>query len=324
MATAYPKSFHTIPQQIALLEGRGLDVGPPGYAESALERYGYYRLSGSWYLLRQSVTTQSLNGKLHVTRLDAFVPGTSIIYAVELAEFDRRLRLLFLEAVERIEVGLRVRVALLLGARDPFAHRHSSEFHGKFTKKVNSKTGNTFFEDWLKKLDTLEGRSKEEFTKHHRIKYPGPLPVWVSIEVWDFGFLSTLISGMTITDQDDLSLMYQISRRGLLTSALRAINHVRNICAHHSRLWNRSPADQVAQPKLGEVPLLNHLAGDQFALTRIYATAAFMQFLLRQIDPSLTWATRLAALWDTFPSRPGVYKGDSGFPEHWQALPLWS
>lgn len=322
MATAYPKPFLTIPEQIELLEARGLDVGEHEAAETLLQQYGYYRLSGYWHPLRQAEYVVS-EGK--VVYHETFKPGASLAQAIALADFDRRLRSLFLSAIERIEVAMRVRLALLFGPRDTLAHRHAAHFHAKFTT-VDPSTGSARFEAWLRRIDTNEVRSKEQFAVHFRTKYGLPLPLWVSIEVWDFGMLSQAIGGMTVADQLALSAPFGLTRTGVFPSWLRAINHVRNICAHHSRLWNKSPSDQPIPPKQGEIALLDHLATDAFAHVRLYAVAAAMQFLLRQIDGpfSVVWSDDLKVHLATFPSIVGLTVGGTGFPNAWEGKALWN
>lgn len=322
MATAYTKPFLTVPQQVALLQSRGLDVGPQNNAEVLLTQFGYYRLSGYWHPLRQS--HYDLTAR-NVVYGDDFKPGTSLAQAISIAEFDRRLRALFLEAIERLEIGVRVRLALLIGGRGALAHRDGNLYHASFNSTVDP-TGATSFASWLNRIDEHEMRSKEQFAVHLREKYGLPFPLWVSIEVWDFGMLSRSIGGMMIADQMALSTPLGVSRIQVFPSWLRAINHVRNICAHHSRLWNRSPSDQPMPPRTGEIPMLDHLASDQFAHVRLYAVAATMQFLLRQIDPafSIKWSDALKTHFGTFPSIPDVSVGQSGFPTNWHTIPLWN
>ena len=288
MATAYPKPFLGIPEQIGLLVQRGLDVGNHADAERLLTQFGYYRLSGYWHPLREAEFDLS-TGK--VVYHETFKSGATLEHAISLADFDRRLRSLFLTAIERIEVAMRVRFALLMGVRDTFAHRDAGQYHSKFTTP-DPATGRSRLDNLLRRVDDNERRSKEQFAKHFRSKYGLPLPLWVSIEVWDFGMLSQSIGGMTITDQKALSNPFGLTRTGVFPSWLRAINHVRNICAHHSRLWNKSPSDQPIPPKQGEIPLLDHLATDTFAHVRIYSVAVAMQLLLRQIDQTFAsaWA----------------------------------
>jgi len=129
---------------------------------------------------------------------------------------------------------------------------------------------------------------------------------------------------LKIGDKETLSAKYGLPRWELLTSWVRALNHVRNICAHHSRLWNRSPADQPKIPRPAELPLLDHLVGYKLGRTRLYATAAATQFLLRTTNPGSTWAQRLREHVATFPTGPGAVFGQSGFPEGWETLALWN
>lgn len=324
MLPPYRKPHLDVPGQLALLLSRGMGVADPARATAYLERIGYYRLSGYWHPLRQSRTVAAPGGKAATQILDTFRPGATFAQAIDLYVFDKRLRLLFLDATERIEVALRVDVALLLGARDPWAHRNPALLHGNFARRVNPGTGRTSHQDWLARLDQAASRSKEEFVRHFTSRYSGPLPIWIAVELWDFGMLSTFLAGMAASDRAAVAAKYGVQRPELLAGWMRGINHVRNICAHHGRLWNRSPADQPKPPRAGEIALLDHLARDAFAQTRLYGVAAPMQYLLRFINPMTSWPDRLRRHLDGFPTAPGVAVGQTGFPAGWETLPLWS
>jgi len=236
--------------------------------------------------------------------------------------FDKRLRMLFLDAIERIEVALRVDLAILLGQRSRLAHRDPHQFEALFLKPNG--VGETPHAKWLTKVDDGFQRSKEEFVKHFRTKYPSDFPpVWIAIELWDFGTLSTLVGGLKYADRAQVASRYGLPRPDLLTAFTRNLNNVRNICAHHARLWNRSPADRLAPPRQGEVSLLNHLCGDVHAQSRIYATAAFLQYLLRTINPASSWGIRLRAHLKTIPAGNGISLRNAGFPNDWGKLDLW-
>ena len=156
-------------------------------AANCLRRIGYYRLSGYWYPLRQR------NGEVV---LDVFREGASFKHAFDLYVFDKRLRMMMLDAIERIEVGLRVDIALLLGKSDPWAHRDVSHF-GAFFRRQDQNTGKVKHVDWLNRVDELCLNSREEFAKHFRTKYgDSHFPIWIAIELWDFGALSHLINGL--------------------------------------------------------------------------------------------------------------------------------
>ncbi len=233
---------------------------------------------------------------------DDFRQGTAFQNVMDLYVFDKRLRLLFLDALERIEVALKVDIALLLGARDPWAHRDPNQLHGRFSKVIDSKTGQNEYQKWLGRLDSTFSRSKDEYVKHFKRKYWGEYPpIWIAIELWDFGMLSVFLGDMKIADQTTLAAKYGLARPELLTSWVRNLNHIRNICAHHSRLWNRSPADQISPPRTSESSLLDHLSTDPFALTRLYASAVAVQYLLRTINPTSSWGKPVEITLQDFP-----------------------
>ena len=74
--------------------------------------------------------------------------------------------------------------------------------------------------------------SKEEFAKHFKTKYPGEdPPIWISAELWDFGAMSMLYSGMRVPDQTDVAKFSNVSSFKVMSSCLRAINVARNVCA---------------------------------------------------------------------------------------------
>jgi abortive infection bacteriophage resistance protein len=316
----FSKPYLTVPAQIALLKARGLTITDDGRATAALERIGYYRLSGYWYPLRTSTITNP--GGARVVQ-DDLRPGSEFSQIVDLYVFDKKLRLLTLDAIERVEVALRTDIALLLGQYSPVAHRDPAYLHGRFTKNLLRDKAVTGHQVWLDRLDDTTARSREDFVEHFRQTYSTPLPIWMAVELWDFGMLSHFLSGMRHHDQATLAAKYGLPRPELLTGWIRSINFARNLCAHHSRLWNRPLVDQPPLPRRGEVPLLDHMAADPHLQKRYYAVAAVLRYLLRYINPTTTWPTRLADLVAILPAAPGISIRHMGFPKDWTGLPLW-
>jgi abortive infection bacteriophage resistance protein len=283
----------------------------PQQAASWLRRIGYYRLSGYWYPLRER---QDKNV------LDTFRPGTELAQAFNLYVFDKRLRLLMLDAIERVEVGLRVDVALIVGRVNPWAHRSLDTFNNYFTR-IDPGSSTTKHAELLSRLDELCDRSREEFAKHFRHKYSGPFPIWIAVELLDFGALSNLISGLHDSHLQQMAERYRVPRRRMLVSWIQCLNFVRNVCAHHGRIWNRPLIQQPAMPRTGELPLLQHWVGERHTNSRIYAAASILQYFLRSISPKSTWGERLKDLVDDFPSAPGA--SSLGFPTDWRDQDLW-
>jgi abortive infection bacteriophage resistance protein len=134
---------------------------------------------------------------------------------------------------------------------------------------------------WIRKQADKIRNSNEEFVKHFKARYAGDLPIWIAIEVWDFGMMSVLLEGLSSADRLALSRPFGLIRDNVLPSWTRNLNVIRNICAHHGRLWNRSLASVTPiLPRTGEISALDHLVADRGAQTRPYASAALLQHLL--------------------------------------------
>ena len=125
----YSKPYLSVARQVELLRGRGMQISDTAKAESCLHRIGYYRLSGYAYPFRHRELIQNADGSQGERIFENFRPNTDFSTVMELYVFDKRLRLLFLDAIERIEVALRVEIALLLGKYGAFSYRDGAFFN---------------------------------------------------------------------------------------------------------------------------------------------------------------------------------------------------
>lgn len=292
-------------------------------AQHYLEQIGYYRLSGYWYPLRQSVIVPS-ESHLGSRILDSFRSRSEFSQVVDLYVFDKKLRLLMVDVLERIEVAIRTDVALRLGQADKWAYRNPVLLDGKFSTIIPPGKTRSRFHDFIIRFDRMVQESKEDFVQHFRASYCDPLPIWAAVELWDFGMLSMFISGMKYGDLRAIASKYNIPRPELFPTWVRALAFVRNVCAHHSRLWNKSLIAQPKPPRSGEVPLLDHLVGDSFATERFYSAAAIARYFQLVINPGSAWGSRFVDVVRTFPTAPGVSIGQAGFPARWDTLSLWN
>lgn len=307
----YNKPWLSYQDQLQLLENRGLQITDRAAAVSCLERIGYYRLSGYWYAFRQrsgELVMLDDKGKkpkqLKATTiaLDHFKPGATFKNAVDLYVFDKRLRLLVMDALERIEIALRVDLSHELGRLDPFAYLKPEFLFDDFCQKLDSRTGVSDYHSWLSKHAQLISRSKEEFVKHNKAKYGLPLPIWVVCEVWDFGTLSTLFSGMREQEQDKIARIYGLSNGRIFASWLRSLNYLRNVCAHHSRLWNRNMVDQPKLPSAAELPWVSDFEDDNHAKARCFLLLKICRYLLSVVNPASSWPEKMRAQLFDFPN----------------------
>ncbi|MEE9337745.1 MAG: Abi family protein [Methylococcaceae bacterium] len=316
MSSAKPwKSF---PEQLELLKARGLQCDDEGAALDYLERIGYYRLSGYWYPFRRLEILAGAGGSLGgYIRHDNFVKGSHFKDAAELYVFDKRLRLLALDALERIELAVRVDIAHFLGEKDIHAHENPALFNGHFSNKKN-KEGETQHTIWLKKYNQCVHRARREpFVSHYQEKY-GKLPIWVAIEIWDFGLMSKLFSGMKPQDQLIIAKKYGAATAKDFSGWLRSLNFIRNVSAHHSRLWNINILER------------SRLVNDDDFWKSLNNARPFFYFcviqkIMQVICPNSTWSIRFADLLNQFPEvdSGAVSLKDFGLLEDWNSWSLW-
>ncbi|MND38171.1 Abi-like protein [compost metagenome] len=313
------KPWRSFADQLQQLQDRGLQVDNPAAALDYLERLGYYRLSGYWYPLRAiDPAASAAQGK--AVRLDTFAPGSRFEDVVRLYVFDKKLRLLALDALERIEMAVRVDIAHLLGKRDLCAHENPACLHGNFAKKVITRgpdAGKSQHQVWLAKYQSMLGRArKEPFVAHHQQQY-GTMPIWAAIEVWDFGLLSKLFAGMQHADQQTIAAMYGAPNGQAFAQWLRSLNFIRNVSAHHSRLWNINVLE--LSPRPSSWPTVLNTA-------RPFFYFCLMQQLLGVICPNSNWGQRFKTLLaDDFPvvANQQISQEELGAFPNWERWALW-
>jgi len=294
-------------------------ISDDALAQAYLNRIGYYHLSGYWYPYRSS---QMVGAKIIVS--DKFRANTKFSEVVELYVFDKKLRLLMMDAIERVEIALRVQITLALGRHGPHAHRDQAALHGNFSVRADPATGFPKHHKWLSRHDEAFLNSKEEFAKHFKNKYAGENPpVWIAAELWDFGAMSMLFSGMKRPDQTVIANTLGVGDPDVMRSWLHFINVARNICAHHSRFWNKPNPARPAWPTAADCPDLGHVENDTNAKTRTYGLACICAYLLRTINPNSKWRDRFKAVINEFPSSTIVNLKSAGFPHDWQKANIW-
>ncbi|WP_040713309.1 Abi family protein [Nocardia takedensis] len=332
------KPFLSIDDQVALLAVRGMTIEPTDEAKRWLSAVGYYRLSGYSYPFRAKDPTTPAK------RLDTFVLGTSFREVVALYEFDRHLKTLILSGLERVEVALRSQTGHTLGGHDPLSYNDATLFRPEFcTPAAGEKLSN--HDKWLdlaKRRVKRAADSNDQAVVHHINNYGGMIPIWVLTDVLDFADLSKLFAGLTAPNQAQIMDWFGIrrpapdpaqskssrvrdhkrwNRNPPLASWLLHLSIVRNICAHHGRLWNRQ-LTPVGTPTLKHLPGFDGLPPDQFE--SVYGTICLITFLLNTTSPGHTWTRKIAHLvQNTFADFTIRQEIEMGFPAGWQELPLW-
>lgn len=303
--TIFNKPSLTIPEHLDRWQERGLSIPDRPRAERYLSVISYYRLSS------YTLPFQTGNPDHH------FRPDASFTDVLDLYVFDRQLRLLILDAIERIEVALRTKMTNVLSAHHgPHAYLDPGIFDTRYDHA------------WL--LDQVrrkcDDNQAETFIKHYRAKYTDPAlpPIWMVMEILTFKEVSVLFSFLKIKeDKQDIAAFWNLPDT-VLHSWFRAMSDLRNVCAHHSRTWNREFGSRPLVPRKAPARWPNlalPLADPEInSIRRLYYLLVVIETLLRQINPSSTWHKRLYALLE---SHPMVSRAHMGMPDNWADDPFW-
>jgi len=288
--------------QIARLKERGLLVPDEAQARHYLGHLNYYRLCAYWLPFESDHSDHS------------FAKGASFDDVLNLYVFDRELRLLVLDAIERIEVSVRTQWAYQF-SRSYGPHAHLDRTRFKTSKK------NCCYKEMFDRLSQDVKSSKEVFIRHFRDKYEEDLPpLWAAVEVMSLGQLSRWFSCLAYRkDRNRVARQYGLDE-SILVSFLHHLSIVRNICAHHSRLWNRRITVSLKLPREAPSPLVDSLSrpgGKRDG--RIYNTLVMVVWMLDVISPGHHFRQRLVSLLDDHKIDTSVM----GFPGDWRFRPMW-
>ncbi len=294
--TKPPLSFDA---QIALLQARGMVIPDQARAVRYLSHINYYRLRAYWLPFEATA-----DGHEH-----CFKAGTTFDDALALYVFDRKFRLLVLEAIERVEVSFRTRFAYELAlkygshAYMDAAIFHNAGLHRQLTEGLKEEIG----------------RSHETFIDHYHRTYdePDQPPIWAVCEVMSFGQLSKWFKNLKHRqDRQAIARAYAIDE-AVLGSFMHHLTHIRNLTAHHCRLWNRRLTFTMTIPRTPTSLVTMFNPKDD---RRVYNTLVMLGYLLRLISPGTSWPKRMRQLIETDQAIDPVAMG---FPENWQTLTLW-
>jgi len=293
----YNKSHLSIIDQIARLKSRGMQFADVNVAAHYLSHMNYYRLTAYWLPYERDHTTHR------------FYANTYFEEVLKHYVFDRELRLLVLYAIERIEVSVKAQMAHTLSSLyGSHPHMKPELFHCPVSYAQN-----------LSKLKNEFDRSSETFSDHFKTKYIEKLPpIWAAVELMTMGHISYWYSNIKKrADRNAISRVYGLDE-SILKSFLHHLTIIRNICAHHGRLWNRRFTFAIKLPNYPN-DLSQSLNRNKADKKSLYNTLVFLKYLMDKINPSHQWDIRLKELLES----NCINVSAMGFPTDWKSLPVW-
>lgn len=292
-----------------------MEIDDLNEAQQMLKNIGYYRLSGYFYPYRQF---GGYTGNEPQKRIDTFRMGTNLGHIKAIFEFDSQLRLTALSGLESFETSLRAITAYVVGADAKFAHYELTQLHPKTKQEDHA--------NWLIKYQSdMRSARKSDFLKHFNSKYSGNCPIWIAVEFMQFGTLTHLYGLLRDQQKDLISREFGFSTRKAFKVTLDSFRQIRNLCAHHSRLWNVNLNVQI--PHISKESLTNkeihHL--NEIDSTKLYKPIVILGHTLRQLKNERLFIDSIKNVISSFPVVPALSPIlDMGFPEHWQKLDFWS
>jgi len=298
-ANNYAKPFKSYDELLEILNSRGLNIPSNAYALLKLQHIGYYRLSAYFLPLQHKKDSNQKN---------MFLPDVSFEDILELYYFDTKLRRLIFEAIERIEIYFRAQIA----------HYHSAEYEAfGYLEKENLKCSQGFFDQLQNSIGKEKVRSRENFINHFKRKYNSiDLPIWAVVEVISMSTLSKLYASLKTSEQQKIVKSFEKINKDVLYNWFHALTVVRNTCAHHARLWNKTLGVKFEVPKKHEGFKKIGSSND-----KLFFALSVIGFILENIGEELEFKEQIKKLLKEYPS---IDLKAMGFVDDWEYLALWS
>lgn len=276
------QQLYSVEALLTRLEKRGLHIRYQEKAIHHLRQIGYYRFRGycSFFYADEK----------------CFTEGTTFDDVLNIYILDRRLRILTLEAIERIEIALRVSINEVMIQKDNTGlwwDLDDKTYHNYCDKtkkdKILSLAKN------FKEVGQNYRNKKHPILRTHWQKNEMQPPFWKLMEFLTFGDISKLFGLLKQNIQQEICRMMTPATPKVWHCAqswFQMLNNIRNISAHHQRFWNAKHVTDLKPYKDIKYPRLGLLTGDRST----FATLLICRFMLDQLSPNHTWWERLIML----------------------------
>lgn len=301
----FDKRPFTISEQINQLQERGLTINNIEVARRTLSNISYYRLGEYWHVMET-------DKEKHLFKKGSLFSEVLLLY-----NFDTELKILLFSVIEKIEISLRTKLIYhLCHEFDPWW----------FQNHVLFKDALAWAETLEKLKEEVRRKKKNDITlKKHYKKYKTDLrfpPAWKTLEFTSFGTLSRIYGNLnnTIKSKDIIANELGAINHTYLPSWLQSISHIRNHCAHHSRLWNRNLSGAVKLLTKPPLPWIRNQENIPRNQSQLYIHLCIMKYMLNIIAPQNTFGPDLKNLLFKYST---IDPNALGLKPNWDNEPLW-
>jgi abortive infection bacteriophage resistance protein len=293
----FNKIYSTPAELVKILQDRGLIVDDILKTEKYITNIGYYRLSAYMYPFLQEPKQDH-----------RFKPGTTFLKVLRLYSFDKKLRILLFNEIEKIEIAFRQAVANI-----------TSEMSGNifWMTDISSYKSNYHAQKSLSLIDNEYKKSTEDFIKHFKNTYVNSYPpAWILTEILPLGNITWLYSNLA-----NQRIRKAIAKRfalhaPVLDSWMTIITLTRNSCCHHARMWNKNYPIISNDMKNMTRPWINTSINKR----RTFYNICIIKYFLDVLSPNNDFKDKLKSLLLAFPE---IDLAAMGFPIKWEEEPLW-
>ncbi len=303
----YSKTPKTFKEQVQLLKKRNLYIEDEVRAERILTYISYNRLSNYWFPLLKEPKEREI-----------FKDGAKFITAFRLYQFDSEFRTITFQAIEQIEIAIRTQIIY------HFSHKYESGF---WYDNPDAFKSYTFYLKLLNKISANTDETKQEFIVKYKAKYSQYLPpAWKSFELLTFNSLLSILKNISnYKDLIPISKSLKLNHK-VLVSWVESFVYVRNICAHHSRLWNIKLTISPTWIRSPKQPWVDRWENEEKNLKtadkelKMYSIICSILYCLKSINPYSNYGKEIIALLSKYED---VDEKHMGFPDNWKDQPLW-
>lgn len=290
----YSKFPATIDEQLSILAARGMIIDDLPSAKLFLsENYFHRFLSYSVPFFR------SVSANLSKFYRD----GVKFSDVINIYEFDSKLRLLLLDAIEKIEISIKTQFINL-----------SAKYGAHFYLSHKLFRDHKLLNDSIERLQYQMRASNDLLVNEYFAKYDNPNlpPVWVAMELLSIGQMAKwLLNLKRDEDRQTVARHYHL-HYSILRAVIDNLTLIRNYSAHHARIWNRHYdfAECVCDSN-------NELIKDTLCISdgRIYRVLILIAYILRCIGGDKEFVMNLFDIIHKYQ----IDVKQMGFPDDWQA-----
>jgi abortive infection bacteriophage resistance protein len=295
----YRKPPLSIAEQVNTLKSRGLIISDEKRAKHYLSYISLYRFRAYKFAYQDNSNPKH-----------PFYPESTFEKVLNTYLFDRKLRVLVFDALERIEIAFRAQII----------HIYSIKHGANWFENALLFRKQHLFERDTTLIDKELRRSNEVFIKHYKKTYTDPVqpPAWMTLEVTGLGLLSKIFENLKISNEKKtIARNFNLGHPFILENWMHSLTVIRNICAHHGRLWNRESTARMTFPNNTRDVWLSN---SDIHKGKMFLVLSSILHLLNTIILGNHFKEKLIAL---IKEHPDISLRQMGFPNGWENENLW-